>query len=66
VVGDAALLVPPGDARALAEAMLRVATDEALRGDLVARGRERAHDFPPARTARMVVEVLRRAREGRP
>jgi glycosyltransferase involved in cell wall biosynthesis len=39
--GDSGLLVPPGDAAALASAMARVADDEVLRELLGARGRER-------------------------
>jgi glycosyltransferase involved in cell wall biosynthesis len=45
VVGDAALLVDPRDAHALAEALGRVLSDEGLRGDLVDRGRLRAQRF---------------------
>jgi glycosyltransferase involved in cell wall biosynthesis len=46
VVGDAALFVPPGDDAALADALTRVLTDDALRADLIARGRVRARAFP--------------------
>jgi len=42
VLGDAADLVPPGDADALAGALQRVLGDEAHRAALVARGRARA------------------------
>jgi glycosyltransferase involved in cell wall biosynthesis len=42
VAGDAAVLVPPGDAVALGEALVRVLTDPALRADLVQRGLARA------------------------
>jgi glycosyltransferase involved in cell wall biosynthesis len=61
VVLDAALLVPPGDAGALADAIRRVATDEALRRDLVARGSVRADAFPPVASARAVIDVLAKA-----
>jgi glycosyltransferase involved in cell wall biosynthesis len=44
LVGDAAVLVPPGDARALAEAVRRVLTDEALR--------RRLHDAGPVQASR--------------
>jgi phosphatidylinositol alpha-mannosyltransferase len=46
--GDEALLVPPGDAGALAAGIARVLDDPELAGALVARGRERAleHDWP--------------------
>lgn len=46
VVGEAALFVPPGDDDALATALERVLRDDALRADLVARGRIRARAFP--------------------
>jgi glycosyltransferase involved in cell wall biosynthesis len=45
VVGDAALLIEPDDADALADALQRVLTDEAVRDDLVARGRSRHGAF---------------------
>ena len=38
VAGDAALLVDPHDVDAIAEAMQRLATDEALRQELIRRG----------------------------
>lgn len=43
-VGDAALLVPPGDADAAAAALGRLAADEALRRRLVRRGLERVRE----------------------
>jgi glycosyltransferase involved in cell wall biosynthesis len=47
VLGDAGILVPPGDAIALAAALDRVASDPALRRDLGIRARTRAeqHDW---------------------
>ncbi len=51
VAGGAALEVDPGTLEAVAEALRRALTDSALRSDLVRRGRERARDFPWARTA---------------
>ena len=45
VCGDAALYCDPTDESDVAAAMLRVATDRALRDDLIARGRARAHAF---------------------
>ena len=61
VCGDAALLVPPDDAVALADAIRRVATDEALRADLIAKGRVRCRAFPPDRQAALLLGVLRHA-----
>ena len=45
VVGDAALVVAPRDAQALAEALLAAATDAATRARLIAAGREQARLF---------------------
>jgi glycosyltransferase involved in cell wall biosynthesis len=45
VAGDAALLVDPTDTEALSEALIRLASDEALRQELVQRGIERAREF---------------------
>lgn len=45
VAGDAALLVDPTDRDELSAALLRLATDEALREDLSRRGAERASKF---------------------
>ena len=42
VVGDAGLLVPPADAPAIAEALLRLASDGTLRTSLAAKGAARA------------------------
>lgn len=62
--GDAALLVPPNDAAALADAMLRVAGDPALREDLVRRGRVRAGELTWRRTAERVLAAYRGAAGG--
>jgi glycosyltransferase involved in cell wall biosynthesis len=45
VVGDAALLIDPLNTEELADAMVRVLTDDALRADLVKRGFERVKQF---------------------
>jgi glycosyltransferase involved in cell wall biosynthesis len=45
VVGDAALLIDPLDAGAIAEAIRRILTDTTLREDLIRRGHERVHAF---------------------
>ncbi len=57
VAGDAALLVDPRDADAIAEALGRVLSDEALRAELRARGLERAQQFSWERTARDTLSV---------
>lgn len=67
--GRSGLLVPPGDAAALAAALRRVLGDAALRSALTGRARERvAREFTPDATARRVQEiygaVLREAGRG--
>jgi glycosyltransferase involved in cell wall biosynthesis len=42
--GDAALLMPPGDAAAAAAALARIATDADLRDELIRKGFERARE----------------------
>ena len=58
VCGDAAVLVPPGDADALADAITRVRGDSALRERLVAAGRLRADAYPPLPMFRRLLEVV--------
>ena len=57
VVGDAALLVDPMDAGAIADAMARVLNDQALRARLIARGYDRITCFSWERSVRRVREV---------
>lgn len=45
VIGDAGLLCEPGNAADLADKIIQVLTDDALRGELVRRGLERAQEF---------------------
>ncbi|MEI6727170.1 MAG: glycosyltransferase family 1 protein [Actinomycetes bacterium] len=61
VVGNAALLFPPGDDVALAAALARVLDDPALRERLVAAGRERGAQFTWARTAAATVAAYHEA-----
>lgn len=58
VVGDAGILVPPGDAPALAKAMERLATDTALAARLTTAGYARLKDFSWERAARETLTVL--------
>lgn len=55
-----ALLVPPGDADALATALTRVLSDGALRDRLVASGIERAGEFSMSRLADRYLEIYER------
>lgn len=52
IAGDAAVLFPPTDVTAMAEAIRRAWTDESLRASMVARGLERVKAFTWDRTAR--------------
>ncbi len=66
VVGDAGLLVPPGDPEALAGAMARVLDDAELAADLRQRGLRRAKGFTWEATAAKTLAVYRVvAAEGR-
>jgi glycosyltransferase involved in cell wall biosynthesis len=58
-LGDAALRVPPGDERALADALLRMERDERLRARLATEARARAETFTWETSARRFHEVLR-------
>jgi glycosyltransferase involved in cell wall biosynthesis len=60
VAGDAALLVEPTNEHDLAGAIGRVLDDDALRGELVARGRDRVHVFSWDHTARALASCYRR------
>jgi glycosyltransferase involved in cell wall biosynthesis len=57
VVGDAAVLIDPMDAGAIADAMARVLEDVSLRSDLIRRGHDRVRKFSWARSVARVREV---------
>jgi glycosyltransferase involved in cell wall biosynthesis len=58
VCGDAALYADPHDERMFAERLIAVATNPALRDDLIARGRARAAQFDWDRSAMLTGGVL--------
>jgi len=60
VAGDAALSVAPTDVTALAEALHRALSDEALRATLTARGAERARQFSWATSAQQLLRTYQR------
>jgi glycosyltransferase involved in cell wall biosynthesis len=57
VVGDAAVLIDPYDPEAIADAMRRVLSDDALRQQLRARGHVRARHFSWDRSVQRVREI---------
>lgn len=59
VAGDAALLVPPDDTRALADALRRVLSDPALWKELSDKGPQQAARFTWRSTAEQTLEVYR-------
>jgi len=61
VVGDAALLVDPRDAEAIAGAVQRILTDNDLRRSLVQKGLGRAHEFSWERSVRRIRDVYMEA-----
>jgi glycosyltransferase involved in cell wall biosynthesis len=61
VVADAALVVPPSDTDALAEALAKVLADPALADDLRRRGRSNLARFSWDATTDAVVDLYRRA-----
>jgi glycosyltransferase involved in cell wall biosynthesis len=60
VAGDAAIYFDPRDLEDMAAKMALVARDEALRGDLAARGRIRVASFSWERAARETLAIYRR------
>lgn len=61
VAGDGAILVDPTDVDAIAAAMLRLSTDEALRQELIAAGRRNVQRFSWAKAAAETLAVLKEA-----
>jgi glycosyltransferase involved in cell wall biosynthesis len=60
LAGDAALLFDPREPEQIAERVLRLWTDETLREELAARGRERSEEFSFDHTARLLRAHYRR------
>ena len=60
-LGDGAVLVSPGDHRALADALASVLEDAGSTARLVARGRERAASYTWGKTAKGLLELYRAA-----
>ncbi len=64
--GEDALLVPPRDPVALADALERVATDDELRGALADAARSRAPEFSIERAVAEIEDAYRRVARDRP
>ena len=58
--GSDALLVPPGDAGALAAALVRVLEDSSLAAELVASGEQRADEYSMDNLAERYAEMYQR------
>jgi glycosyltransferase involved in cell wall biosynthesis len=58
VVGDAALKANPRDVEEMAEALLRLATDEELRSELARKGPQRAGEFTWARAGKELLRIF--------
>ena len=61
IAGDAAETIDPLDTEAMADAIVRLATDAELRRDRAERGLQRARSFSWAQTARDMLAVYHRA-----
>lgn len=59
VVGDAGLMVPPKDAKALADGIMRILTDDQLYGQLQEAGMKRARRFTWKRSAETLAGIYR-------
>ena len=59
IIEGCGVLVPPGDAEALAEQLVRLYRSEELRRDLSERGKERAKEYSPGLIAKRHLEVYR-------
>lgn len=65
VIGNAGLVTPEGDAKALAAAIAHLGSDPALRADLARRGRQRALDrFTQEQVALQTVKLYHEVLEG--
>ncbi len=65
ILGDAALYFDPADERSIAAAMRRLANDQPLRAELIAKGRSRAAGFDWDKCAGGTLEAYRQALQGR-
>lgn len=59
VAGDAALFFDPHDTHAIRDALIRIATDEDLRTQLIEKGKKRVANFSWDRSAQKLLELYR-------
>ena len=64
VLGDAGVLLDPDDGPGWTAAITRLTEDESMREQMRAAGLARAREFTWARTARVTLDVYRRAADG--
>ena len=57
-LGEAAILVPPSDPSAIADALVKLASNEGRRTELIERGRERAATYTTSHYARAMFAML--------
>ena len=60
VAGDAAVLVDPYDASAIAKGLFEVCSDSTFRTEMASLGKKRAQQFSWNRCARQVADVYRK------
>jgi len=65
IVGDAGMLIPPGDEQALAGAMAKVLSDSTLYNQLRTRGLQRSEHFTWERTAQGTLKVYQQVLMGK-
>ena len=67
IAGDAAILIDPTDVEAMADAMLQLSQDEALRQQLIAAGHDNVKRFSWQKAAQETLAILERvAQRGKP
>ena len=59
VIGEAGILIPPGESEAWAQALGEIVQNTALRMDLIAKGKECVKNFSWEKTAQQTWEILR-------
>jgi glycosyltransferase involved in cell wall biosynthesis len=58
VIGDAGLIIDPADPEAMADAIVRLVSDESLRTAFISRGLARSREFTWENTANTTINLL--------